>query len=165
MTADAMMGTRDRCLKAGMDDFVSKPINQDEFHHILGRWVTFADEAGEDGAAFDLSGLSDFADDVDRDLRQLINLFVAQSKDILEILQDNCRDGENQEWVEAAHKLKGGASLMKAKKLCLLCDQAQKMESATANDRKTIVRDIETEYRKVRRGLEKAVSGNKKSLS
>jgi PAS domain S-box-containing protein len=38
MTADAMVGTRDECLAAGMDDYVSKPINLQALHNILEQW-------------------------------------------------------------------------------------------------------------------------------
>jgi PAS domain S-box-containing protein len=38
MTADAMQESRDRCLSAGMDDFITKPVKQADFVHALQRW-------------------------------------------------------------------------------------------------------------------------------
>jgi CheY-like chemotaxis protein len=39
MTANAMAGDRERCLEAGMDDHVSKPIDPDELLRALQRWI------------------------------------------------------------------------------------------------------------------------------
>ena len=39
MTANAMAGDRDKCLEAGMNDYLSKPIDPDELFATLARWV------------------------------------------------------------------------------------------------------------------------------
>jgi CheY-like chemotaxis protein len=39
MTANVMQEDRQRCVEAGMDDFVSKPIEPDELLAVLVRWI------------------------------------------------------------------------------------------------------------------------------
>jgi CheY-like chemotaxis protein len=38
MTANAMQGARERCLEAGMDDYVSKPMKAEDLEMILQKW-------------------------------------------------------------------------------------------------------------------------------
>jgi len=54
MTADAMVGDRDKCLAGGMDDYISKPLNLDQLEAVLERWgqrlaVTRDRKDGDDG--------------------------------------------------------------------------------------------------------------------
>ncbi len=42
ITANAMKGDRERCLAAGMDDYVSKPFKQDDLRVVIERWMPIA---------------------------------------------------------------------------------------------------------------------------
>jgi CheY-like chemotaxis protein len=39
MTAHAMKGDREKCLEAGMDDYITKPIKRGQVLQILEKWV------------------------------------------------------------------------------------------------------------------------------
>ena len=39
MTANAMKGDDDKCIKAGMDDYISKPIDADTVKQKLDHWI------------------------------------------------------------------------------------------------------------------------------
>jgi two-component system, sensor histidine kinase and response regulator len=39
MTASAMQGDRERCLEAGMDDYITKPVRSDDLAAVLARLV------------------------------------------------------------------------------------------------------------------------------
>ncbi len=47
MTAHAMKGDREKCLDAGMDDYVTKPIKREDIFGIIGKWVLNKEEPYE----------------------------------------------------------------------------------------------------------------------
>jgi CheY-like chemotaxis protein len=39
LTANVMQGDRERCLAAGMDDYLAKPIKREQLEEVLARWI------------------------------------------------------------------------------------------------------------------------------
>ncbi|MBF0549700.1 MAG: response regulator [Deltaproteobacteria bacterium] len=48
MTAHAMKGDRERCLEAGMNDYITKPIDQKQLFTTLAKWLPLLDRSGEE---------------------------------------------------------------------------------------------------------------------
>lgn len=169
MTADAMVGTRERCLESGMDDYISKPMNPDELKLILSCWVTFPDEkvsvaeagasvpSASSGPPADVSILKQFAE-TPEELRGMVDMFLEQADATLQELARHTVAGESVPWVEAAHKLKGGAGMVGAEKMRVLCATAQSMRTSTAEERKEMLASILTAYEDVREYLDKALT-------
>ncbi|MCK6546914.1 response regulator [Myxococcota bacterium] len=51
MTAGAMIGDRERCARAGMDDFLAKPVRLEELRETLFRWTAYKRDDAEPGQA------------------------------------------------------------------------------------------------------------------
>lgn len=155
MTANAMTGDREKCLKAGMDDYVSKPFSPEKLKNILVRWIQFSDNKIEDPAALEQSAPVDFKNlrsysEGDREEeRHFVALFIQQNSEVLERLRANCVEGESEEWVAAAHLGRGGAASIGATYLCTLAGNAQNLVVGTAEERRNHLSALETETKRV----------------
>ncbi len=116
MTANAMLGDRERCLAAGMDDYIAKPISLDVLDRMLNRWLPAAlpDEIG----ALDQSRLTELrelfpGEEMSGMLRNLTAELDAELRDI-----DAAVSGADQAALaSAAHRLKNSAQMIGAHRL------------------------------------------------
>ena len=77
ITADAMAGTRERCLAAGMDDYISKPFTSQDLAPVLAKWSGVARRAaGATPGPPEVGGLGDEGDggDITLDMRLIDRL-------------------------------------------------------------------------------------------
>jgi CheY-like chemotaxis protein/HPt (histidine-containing phosphotransfer) domain-containing protein len=130
MTANSMQGERERCLAAGMDDYVTKPLRDRALQDALGRWITEPHAAaaesrgngasGPPGGQADLPSLLDEAilaqlDELDASmLGSLLSLFSVQAAGNLADLFGAVDRGETASVAQTAHKLKGASGAIGA---------------------------------------------------
>jgi CheY-like chemotaxis protein/HPt (histidine-containing phosphotransfer) domain-containing protein len=119
MTAEAMSGDRERCLAAGMNDYVAKPIRVDELVAAIKRTPRRASggstrvaDPSPDGL-IDEAVLARLADGTGGDegfVSELIEQFVADAPRLVAAARAGLDEGDAEEVRRAAHTLKSNAA-------------------------------------------------------
>ncbi len=133
MTAHAMSGDRDRCLAAGMNDYVTKPVEPQILALVLARWLpqttatvepsmASAEPAGTENAArgqvtWDRAAMLARVLGDEALLREIVTGFLADCPEQIENLHQALAVGEQAAAARIAHKIKGSASHMAAEPL------------------------------------------------
>jgi PAS domain S-box-containing protein len=118
MTAHAMKGDRERCLQAGMDGYLSKPVHAPDLVEVLIHHAGHDDpspppateSAPPSGPVFDRENvLANLGDDEDL-LAQLIVMYSEDEPRMLTDIDTAIRSGDAEALHSAAHALKGAVS-------------------------------------------------------
>lgn len=177
MTANAMVGDREKCLDAGMDDYVSKPINSNRLMEVLIKYLTRteplpnqplpkirkirdAQQDHEDVATqeptpgpalppVDLAHLSLYIGDDPAERKMVFDMFTKGAEESLAILAGHMMDGEHVLWKKAAHKLKGSAANFGAYPLSQLCKQAEEQFESTGITKQALFLQLSQSYKDV----------------
>jgi HPt (histidine-containing phosphotransfer) domain-containing protein len=133
MTAHALAGDREKCLAAGMDDYVSKPIRREDLFRALGAATT------AQRGLVDFSGvLSQLGNDREA-LRDIVRAYVDETKENLAQLPAEIASGTWTEVRRLAHTVKGAMRMFRASEAL---DLAQQLEQAHELDDKSGVPDL-----------------------
>ena len=114
VTAHAMKGDRERCLAAGMDDYVTKPIKPDLLKEILEHWLPPAPGLGDSTSlfppaktTFDLQAALDRVEG-DRDLLgEMATIFLEEYPRFVQQMRQAIADNDSATLCHAAHTLRG----------------------------------------------------------
>jgi len=131
MTAHALKGDREKCLEAGMDDYVSKPVNPQELVEAVERCFGGASREGRVYATaphshelviFDKSVLLDVLSGDEELLKTILQSFLENTPNQIDALKEGQRSGDASQIVRQAHSLKsasGGVGTTVMQKLAL----------------------------------------------
>jgi two-component system sensor histidine kinase EvgS len=126
-TANAQHEEKIRCIEAGMDDCLFKPIRLEDLSGWLGaRFLSEAQDEAPSAAEIDLSGLERYVG-ADRELiTQLLHDLAVTNRDDRELLLQEHASGNHPALQDLAHRIKGGALMVRAMTLVEYCEQLER---------------------------------------
>ena len=179
LTAGALVSDRERCLDAGMDDYVAKPIEAEALAAALDRWVPEEEPAAEESrpaaaGVGPLSGTDGSADPVDLErleslsslrtpdgtslLASFVDAFVRRSDERICAIREAATDPEPRALELAAHELKGSAGTIGATRVAALCAELELDGPQALRRRPGLLDELAAELDLAGRALTDAVS-------
>ncbi|WP_422377877.1 PAS-domain containing protein [Roseibium sp.] len=145
ITANAMQGEVRRCLDAGMDDFLTKPLEMEKLKGLLHRWLphvlaeqvqALSDEAAgssgraNDAGPIDRSALVEIFGDDDETISEILSDFVDPAWESIAEAEAAVAAKDSGQVAAACHKLKSSSRAVGANALSDLCQRLEKAGSA-----------------------------------
>lgn len=147
MTANAMEGDRTKCLEAGMDDYISKPIDFEVMHSMIEEYVQ---ESEEEYEQFNLieNNIHTFMSVSGLDKDDAQNLFITYIKyvpDLLAAIKNGIDNQDFQEIAQIAHQLKGSSANLRINSMYQL---TMKLEEAAIQEEEALCESV---FREIQR--------------
>nr|WP_279287016.1 PAS domain S-box protein [Heliobacterium chlorum] len=148
ITALAMQGDREKCLYAGMDDYISKPIDPEKLIALLKHWLPLKPEHR---AVIDMASLAQVLGvketDLDELLDDILSTYIDESAHLMEHLNLAVAHRESTGIKENAHALKSASAAIGAKTFTSLCAQMESCgRSGDIGCTGELFQRLETEY-------------------
>ncbi|MFH0995047.1 MAG: response regulator [Pseudomonadota bacterium] len=173
MTAHAMQGDREHCMKAGMNDYVTKPVSPQALAEALDKWLPKEEQAGrwkprnEEQSpkvsslksqipVFDRAGMMARLMD-DKDLaKEIGTAFLKDIPQQIAALKGYLDKGDATGAERQAHTIKGASANMGGEQLCAVAFEMEKAANAGNLDAvRGYTAEIETQFNRLNQAMTK----------
>ncbi|PTL39099.1 response regulator [Alkalicoccus saliphilus] len=163
MTANAMKSDKENYLEAGMDDYLSKPVNLERLKQVLEHWMPdngqpFSFQAENrtetQNPPINMENLQESYGDESL-VKELLQMFLNDAPGYLENLRQAIEQKKSVETAEIAHSLKGSSAVLKAETFTRLSAVIQ--QAAKSGDWETVLssfHELETHYKEMEHFIE-----------
>jgi two-component system, sensor histidine kinase and response regulator len=174
VTAHALADEREKVLRAGMDDFVTKPVQLEPLRHVLDRWLSDAAlfEPNEERPSYVYPATEEVPArcDVPASGRVLLHpqthrtarmceLFVRQSREDIEHVTEAEVAGAVDVLCKRAHRLKGAAYAFGAEQLGDLAAEIEQRAKNGATDLESLISALDQRFQETVNALERGAQG------
>ena len=181
MTASAMQGDREKCLAAGMDDYIAKPVRLEDVRTIVERWgakaaapdsvqaiahspqtatatqatLAPASPPADDHPPVEMDRLLDFTEGNPDNLRELVTLYLNQTGDQIEQLEAAVQAAAPAEVRRLAHSCAGASATCGMRRLVPLLRELERQgaEEELTNAAQ-LCQQVSREFERIRSFLE-----------
>ena len=123
MTAHALAGEKEKCLGTGMDDYISKPLHEEELYKLISKYVQ--NNSRNDTSIIDLEYLKILSKGDEVFEKNMIRSFSIQMPEELERLKSSIIDKNYEQISSITHNLKSTLSFMGLNQLIPLLQQIE----------------------------------------
>jgi len=158
MTAFALAGDKEKCLQAGMDDYLSKPFVSDQVASVIRKWgglLLSSDKnvRAQQGAipAADSSmkaRLTQLEEETEYSfVKELVGIFLDEAPTRIQELKDALQSGDSKSAEQIAHKLKGGSINLGIQKLHGLFENIERLaRENTSPISQSLIAEVDNEF-------------------
>jgi CheY-like chemotaxis protein/nitrogen-specific signal transduction histidine kinase/HPt (histidine-containing phosphotransfer) domain-containing protein len=165
MTANALPQDRQRCLDAGMDDYIAKPILPMLVQQLIERWAPQRSRAPGEAAhgvldeaiLKELSALDEPG--APSILRRLLGDYLSETPAALSAINQHLHSGDTTDLGKRAHKLAGTSASLGAKAMAEVCNRIeQTVQRNETSPLAAMVEELEMRFTRTRTALQRYVA-------